>query len=198
MRLVRSAESRLARADRFVGREQELAALSGAIDEVRTGHGRLILVSGEPGIGKTRLAIECAALASELGIRVAWGRWWESSGVPAYWPWVQVICSLHETPSRERFRVPESPTPHELASLVPDLAPDSPVNVSDNVKQRRFLLFDAVSLLLKDFARSDPILLVLDDLHDADQASLQLLRFIARNLASTAILLIGTYRDAEV
>src|ERR1700747_1366336 len=86
----------------FVGRERELAELRAGLDDVSAGHGRLFLLSGEPGIGKTRLAEEICNDAAARGMRVAWGRCWEGGGAPAYWPLIQIVracvddrCSEH-------------------------------------------------------------------------------------------------------
>src|SRR6476646_9538444 len=76
---------------RFVGRKRELAEIRAAIDDARAGRGRLVLLTGEPGIGKTRLADEATNLATAKGMRVRWGRCWEGGGAPAHWPWIQVI-----------------------------------------------------------------------------------------------------------
>ena len=73
----------------FVGREREMAELRAGFEDARSGHGRLFLLSGEPGIGKTRVAHELASIANAHGARVAWGRCWEGGGAPAYWPWIQ-------------------------------------------------------------------------------------------------------------
>ena len=73
----------------FVGRERELAELRAGLGDLTTGHGHLFLLSGEPGIGKTRLADEFGRMAVAQGVRVAWGRCWEGGGAPAYWPWIQ-------------------------------------------------------------------------------------------------------------
>src|SRR5262245_14867142 len=74
-----------------VGRERELAALDSALQEAMNGRGRVCLIAGEPGIGKTRLAECVAASATGPGANVVWGRCWEGDGAPAFWPWVQVI-----------------------------------------------------------------------------------------------------------
>src|SRR4051812_13099473 len=78
----------------LVGRARELAAISAALDEALAGRGRLILLAGEPGAGKTRLADEVAGLAAGRGVAVSWGRCWESGGAPAYWPWLEVLEGL--------------------------------------------------------------------------------------------------------
>jgi AAA ATPase domain len=84
--------------ERFVGRERELAQLSGALDKIATGHGRMFMVSGEPGIGKTRLADELSALAQARGLRVIWGAMLGARGSPVYWPLNQIIRVLAERP----------------------------------------------------------------------------------------------------
>ena len=87
------------------------------------GRGRLFLISGEPGIGKTWLADEVARHAAERGMRVAWGRCWEGGGAPAYWPWVQVLRSLVVHPDRTRAR-PPLVTP-EIGQLIPELSSET-------------------------------------------------------------------------
>jgi MoxR-like ATPase len=74
----------------FVGRSEELTRLAEGLEDAIEGRGRLFLISGEPGIGKSRLADEVGALATERGVRVLWGRSWEAGGAPAYWPWVRI------------------------------------------------------------------------------------------------------------
>src|ERR1700722_4352445 len=98
----------------FVGRERELAELRHALDEARDGHGRFFVVSGEPGIGKTRLAEEIAREAAARGMLAVWGRCWEGEGAPAHWPWIQVVRSFLGAldPKRRRNLAVES----ELAS----------------------------------------------------------------------------------
>ena len=78
----------------LVGREQQLVALQDALTEVAVGDGRVVLVAGEPGIGKTRLAEEVAQQATRGGVAVAWGRCSEEQGAPPFWPWVQVLREL--------------------------------------------------------------------------------------------------------
>src|SRR5262245_64049253 len=83
--------SRQRGAGAFVGRERELAALGEVLDASISGRGQLVLVAGEPGIGKSRLAQEMAQRASGRNMLVLWGRCWEAGGAPAYWPWVQLL-----------------------------------------------------------------------------------------------------------
>ena len=193
----------------FVGRERELGELRRALDEAKSGRGRLFLISGEPGIGKTRLADELAAEAVSREMRVVWGRCWEGGGAPAYWPWIQVIRGrLNSADLAERRSVLESEHASSMvetvAQIVPELHAIAPRPLKSAMaprpapEQTQFRLFDSAATLLKDFARSQPMLILLDDLHDADYASLLMLRFIARGLASEGILIVGTHREAEV
>ena len=193
----------------FVGRRRELAELLEALEGGADSQRHLFLISGEPGIGKTRLVDEVAAGARDRGVRVVWGRCWEGEGAPAYWPWIQVLrASLSEVEPEQRRALLESEvTPHiahDVAQIVPELRPallEGPrpsATTQLDPEQARFRLFDSVTNLLKNFARSKAMLIVLDDLHDGDQASLMMLRFVARELAGASILLVGTYRDVEV
>src|SRR5215831_14460289 len=184
----------------YVGRGQELAELCAALDEV-SARGRVFLISGEPGIGKTRLADELASEARTRGFRVACGRCWEGGGAPAYWPCLQVlraILSLDDPASNardlaDRFGI-------ELVRILPELAPvDGPQDraLARESEAARFRLYDSVARLLKESARCRPMLLILDDLHDADFASLEMLRFVARAQTGAPIILLGTYREVE-
>ena len=157
----------------------------------------MFLISGETGIGKTRLADELAADAASRGMRVVWGRCWEGGGAPAYLPWVDILRTLILNETRERRR--HSALPAEIAQLIPELSSETTMpRVSADPAQARFRLFDAIATLLKQVASSAPLLIVLDDLHEADHGSLELLKFVARGLTDSRIVIVGTHRDAEV
>jgi tetratricopeptide (TPR) repeat protein len=192
-----------------VGRERELAELVSACEAGADSDAHLFLLYGEPGIGKTRLADELVARVKAGGLQVLWGQCWEGHGAPAYWPWIQVIRSFLGTldPQRLSNLAVESEIAsdiiHQVAQIIPDLRPAHSTprpSLGDKLEpsEARFRLFDAVTNLLKIGARSHPMLIVLDDLHDADEASLALLHFIARELKGASILLVATYRDVEV
>src|SRR5271168_5266429 len=193
----------------FVGRERELAELVAACESGADSDAHLFLLHGEPGIGKTRLADELISRVKALGLQVLWGRCWEGDGAPAYWPWIQVIrgfLGALDTERRRNIAVESdvaSDIIHAVAQIIPDLRPAQSAphpSASDQLEpsEARFRLFDAVTNFVKSGARSHPILIVLDDLHDADEASLALLRFMARELKGAPILIVATYRDLEV
>jgi DNA-binding SARP family transcriptional activator len=182
----------------LVGREQELAQLRAGLDGAFAGRGSLFLLVGEPGIGKSRIAEEVLDEARRRGASALVGRCWEAGGAPAFWPWVQSIRGYVEQNDLETLRtqVPEGP---ELAQIVPelaDLSSDVPTPSLDD-EGARFRLFDATARFLRAAAATRPLVLVLDDLHAADEPSLLLLRFLAGGLESSRILLIGTYRDVD-
>src|SRR5690242_11500572 len=105
----------------FFGREQELEELNGALADATAGRGRLFLLAGEAGIGKTRLASEVCERAAAAGFGVAWGRCWESGGAPAYWPWTQIVSELWREPDVGSELLPD-PEAEALAVIAPDVA----------------------------------------------------------------------------
>jgi len=166
----------------FVGRERELSELLGALEDAFSGRGRLVLLAGEPGIGKSRLADELAARASARAASVLVGRCWEAGGAPAYWPWVQALRTLDSDASEADLSPLLSETPQP--SLVES-------------EGARFRLLEAATALLHAAARDRPLLLMLDDLHAADEPSLLLLQFIARSIGDARMLVVGAYRDID-
>ena len=183
----------------LLGRDAELGALEGALGDARAGHGRLFLLVGEPGIGKTRLADELCARAP-ADVRVLWGRCWEAEGAPAYWPWISVLRPLVEEEEAPRLAAALGAGAAALATLLPELRsrlPGLPADAPGASEAARFALYDAIGRFLRAAAARAPLLLVLDDLHVADRPSLRLLSFIARGLRGARILIVGTYRDAD-
>jgi DNA-binding SARP family transcriptional activator/tetratricopeptide (TPR) repeat protein len=184
----------------FVGRQVELAQLRGALSDARAGQGRLVLVGGEPGIGKTSIARELADEAQAAGMPVLWGRVWEADGAPAFWPWVQILRAWTQTCTAQRLGEVLGPDAAVIAQLLPEVVERLPelTDPSDlEPAQARFRLFDAVTRILKRVADTHPLVLVLDDLHRADVPSLRLLQFLARELSDAYLLIIGTFRDAK-
>jgi AAA ATPase domain len=166
----------------FVGRVQELADLAAALQEAAAGRGSLVLLTGEPGIGKTRLMSELGRLAGESGLRVVAGRCWEEGGAPPYWPWTQIVRSA----GGDLERLAAGPQPGG-AGAGGGVAPEG----------ERIRLFDAVGRFLTAAAAEEPLLVTLDDVHAADEPSLLLLRYLGQALPEARVVLVASYREAE-
>ena len=184
----------------FVGRGPELAELVGGLDDALAGRGRLFLLAGEPGIGKSRLAEELIAHARARGAQVLIGRCWEAGGAPAYWPWVQSLRTYVRESDPVELHAQLGDRAAEVAQLIPDvrrLVPDLPELPSLEADGARFRLFDATAEFLRAASASRPLVILLDDLHAADASSLLLLQFLARELGLTRVLVVGAYRDVD-
>jgi tetratricopeptide (TPR) repeat protein len=140
-----------------------------------------MLVAGEPGIGKTALLSALAGDAAQRSVVVAWGQCWDDSMAPAFWPWTQVLRELGHGAN------PLSET--QLPATADQAASDGAAD--------RFALFDAVSMLLIEVAEANGLVLVLDDLHWADEATLALLSFLSRHVARSRVLIAGSFRDVD-
>ena len=184
----------------FVGRSAELARLREALDDALAGRGRLVLISGEPGIGKSSLADELVSEARRRDARVLVGRCWEAGGAPAYWPWVQSLRSYVRESDPASLRTHLGSGASELAQLLPELGelfPDLPAPLSTEGAGARFRLFDATATFLKNAAHERPLVVVLDDLHASDEPSLLLLQFLSRVLGDSGLLVVALYRDVD-
>jgi tetratricopeptide (TPR) repeat protein len=173
------------------------ASLGAAI----AGQGRVVLVSGEPGIGKTRLAEELAHHAAAEGAAVRWGRCREGSGAPAFWPWIQILRAQFAATDAGDLRAQLGTGAEEIVRLVPDLherLPDVPAVPLADDAGARFRLFDSVVGFLRACAAAQPLALIVEDLHWAQPASVELLRFLAEELQEDRILVVATYRETEV
>jgi tetratricopeptide (TPR) repeat protein len=185
----------------FVGRERELEELGIGLQDVASGRGRLFLLSGEPGIGKSRLADEAAAQARTRGLLVAWGRCWEAGGAPAYWPWVQVMRAWLRGRDAAAVTQTIGGAAESICQLLPEVAqlfPEVQAVVSVDPESARFQLFDAAASFFRSAASADPMVIVLEDIHAADTPSLLLLQFLASQMAETNLMVLATYRDIEL
>jgi DNA-binding SARP family transcriptional activator len=147
----------------FVGRERELAELVAGLDDVFAGRGRVFLLGGEPGIGKSRLAEELIGQARARGARVLVGRCWEAGGAPAYWPWLQSLRAYVRESDMAALRSQLGAGAADLAPIVPELGqhfPDLPEPPSPESEGARFRLFEAASALLLIATRDRPVVLV--------------------------------------
>jgi hypothetical protein len=170
------------------------------LDAALGGQGRLVLVAGEPGIGKTRLLQEFAAAARRVGALVLFGRCLEGAWVPPYHPFVEAITGYATQVNPTRLRADLGPAAGPLAQLVPGLRealPDLPTVAPLQPDEERLRLLDAVARFLAGLTPHGPIVLVLDDLHWADPSTLMTLRHLAHVLAPHRLLLVGAYRSDE-
>jgi DNA-binding SARP family transcriptional activator len=177
----------------LVGRDAELGRLRRAWDEARvSGHRLVVVVSGEPGIGKSRLATELARLVLADGGEVLVGHADEDSMAP-YQPFVEAL-GQHEGTTGTAARLPEA-VRSRLALLLPSAIPGATPPGSEGGELDRFHLLAAVAKLLAAMSRASPLLLVLEDLHSADRATLAMLVHLARSPERAALLVLVTARD---
>jgi DNA-binding SARP family transcriptional activator len=165
----------------LVGRDPELDHLRGRLQGAASGHGGAVVLVGEPGAGKTTLAEAAAQMAGDAGFTSAWGRCLDAASTPAYWPWSQVLQALPDGPGVARAR----------QRLDGDIEGESENSV------RQFRAYQAVATALGEAATAAPVLVVVDDLHAADDASLALLQLLAGDLHRMPALLLFTVRDTE-
>src|SRR3954470_16366623 len=196
-----AAPAAAAPSNAFLGRERELAELGAALGEALAGRGSVVLVGGEPGIGKSRLAEEAATSARSRGARLLTGRCWEAGGAPAYWPWVQALRPYVREADPGVLRESLAGGGAELVALLPELRerlPDLPDAPSDGSEGARFRLLEAAVSFLAGASSERPLAIFLDDLHAADASSLLLLRFVAAHAARSRLLIVGCFRDTAV
>jgi hypothetical protein len=173
----------------LVGREQPLLRLRRALDESVAGISRLALVSGEPGVGKTRLALEILGEAERYGVLSAVGVCWDGAGAPGMWPWVQVLRALRADLGDWGWERAGGLGHAALTRLVGTERPAGPAD---------FHLFESLLQVFVEITSERPVALLLDDVQWADPGSLALLKFLHHHAAHQPLLLIATYRADEV
>ena len=184
----------------YVGRVVERRLLERSRVQARGGAGQAVLVSGEPGIGKTRLASYAAHGANADGFAVCWGACSEDLAAP-YEPWIEVCSQLVEHAPGDVLDGYVAAHGGEIGRLARNLArrvPDAFAPQSTDPETERFLLFKAVGELLLAVARSQPLCVVLDDFHWADGQSVALLKHVSRAVEQGALMMIVTYRDSDL
>jgi len=190
----------LAESTPFVGRDEERAEMRRLMEQAIAGHGSIILIRGEPGVGKTRLAHELVLEARARGMGDQIGRCYEMEGAPPYIPYVEMMQNaMRADPAT--FRAALGENAGEVAKILPELRrvyDDIPPPLELPPEQERLYLFNSMLEFLERVTRVAPLLLVLDDLHWADDATLQLAQHIAQRQDKMALLTVITYRDIEL
>jgi class 3 adenylate cyclase/tetratricopeptide (TPR) repeat protein len=186
----------------FFGRNDELAAALDAAKRAQTeGHPEVVLLEGEPGIGKTTLAAQVARTLHADGATVLFGHCSEGMGVP-YRPWIEALTHLVEHAPQELLDTHVERHGAALSRLVPELVRRVPTaepnGGSGDADGDRYVLLEAMCALLRDAARDQIVVLVLDDLQWADAASLQVLRHVISTANPPPLLVVGTYRDTDL
>jgi len=185
----------------LAGREEEMADLRRLLDQALGGRGGMALIGGEPGLGKTRLAEEVLEEASGRGFLALTGRCYEMEGAPPYMPLVEILQTAAKVVPPEVFREALGDAAGEVARLLPELGrlfADIPVPVDMPPEQARRYLLNSLRDFFDRTSRRRPLILLLDDLHWADESTLLLLQHTAERLDEMPAVIIGTYRDVEL
>jgi predicted ATPase len=182
----------------LVGRQDELSQLEDALLSANRGEGRFVLLAGEAGIGKTRLANELTKRARKLGCDVLWGSCSEAELALPYLPFLEAVGNHLGGQDPAGVRAGLGPAAAELAQLFPQLAEGPPAAPVGDPSQAKLRLFESVVTLLELFARDRGLLLVLDDVHWADSSTRELLDYVARRLVRSRVMVLATYRSDEL
>lgn len=184
----------------LVGRQRELSLLWQRFEEAVDGHMNVALVSGEPGIGKTRLLDEIASRAEAAQACVLRGTATEAEGMPPYLPFLEALGAYIRSANSDALRSQTGDTAPILATLLPELRSrlgDLPANYPLPPEQARLRLYEAINGLLAAVASERPLLLLLDDLHWADPATFDLLCYIAAHASESHLMILGAHREGE-
>ena len=185
----------------MVGRDAERQELLGQLEDALAGHGSMVLIGGEPGIGKTRLTEEVLAEARRRGAFCLVGHCYEGEGAPPYVPFVEITEQTARAVPPAALRRVLGDGASEVVRLMPELRTmfaDIPPALELPASQQRRFFFNAYRDFVDRACRANPIAAVFEDLHWADEPTLQLLLHVAQSMTSMRLLLIGTYRDVEL
>jgi len=185
----------------FVGREQELKQLQSAFDGAISGQGALMMVVGEPGIGKTAVCEQLSTYVTLRGGKTLVGHCYEEGSLSLpYLAFVEAMRSYVLDREAEDLRKELGTGASDVARIVSEIRDKLKVEprVTESPEEDRYRLLFAVSSFLGNASSVKPMLVILEDLHDADKGTLEMLSYVSRNLSNTRLLIIGTYRDVEV
>jgi DNA-binding SARP family transcriptional activator len=180
----------------IVGREAELARMRTRLRAALRGEGQVLFVTGEAGIGKSRLVDELAAMATTHGARALVGRAYETEQILPFRPWVDALRAGHALHGMREAPAASAPARAELARLFPELSgSEAPPAIT---REGHLRLFESLDAVLGELARNQPIFIVLEDLHWADEMSTRLFAFVGRRLVERPILLVASARDEDL
>lgn len=195
----------------LIGRSAELQDLQHALAGADRGLGRLLLIEGEPGIGKTALVSDFAAQCAASGCEVHWGRAWEGGGAPPYWPFIQVLRGIAQSEGQAVIRSCMEQGAADIFGMIPEWSSEpgraSHASLDGNLQHVRFRTFDAMARFLRNLcgpAAADggavrrTRLVILEDLHAADEATIELVRFLFTELQGLRLLVVATLRPLEL
>lgn len=185
----------------LIGRQREMTLLGEQLAEAVRGHLRVVLVSGEPGIGKSSLLEEFAAYTVQTGGRVLRGSASEAEGMPPYLPFLEALGHYIQTAELDQLRTQSEATAPILTTILPELTGrlgEIKTGYALPPEQARLRLYEALGAFLAAIAQVAPLVLILDDLHWADHATLDLLCYVARHQLQARLLLVGSYREGEI
>lgn len=179
-----------------VGREDELASLRKSLEKAKEGAGRIVLVTGEPGIGKTQMLRAFADEAGEAGATVLFGLCYEEEGAPSYFPWLQIMQAAGEMTDQPELLAQLAAETEAMTASESSTA--APTNARSGLDTVRGVMYHATISRLVDCLEGRQVVILFDNLHWADAPSLKLLEFLGRVLSEHPILVVATYQDIEI
>jgi len=186
---------------KLIDRKPEMDRLRQVLTDLRAGRGRVLMITGTAGIGKTRLATELLALAEDEGCLVLVGQAAEGQGTPPLGPWIEALRRFVASSSPHVVREVIGPHAGILSRILPDLRVrpgETLLGSAVPTELEQFQLFGAITQVLVDASMRAPVVVYLDDLHVADEATARLLAYASRNTATAAVLLLGCYRPEDL
>ncbi len=185
----------------FVGRQAELSTLTDSFNATVAGQYSLVMIAGEPGIGKTALCEQLSTYVTSRGGETLWGHCYEEGSLSLpYLAFIEAIRSyvLDREPTYLKKELGSGAS--DVARIVPEISEKLNIEPREpqNPEEDRYRLLQAVSSFLASVTSLKPMCVILEDLHDADKGTLEMLSYVSRNVGNTRLLMVGTYRDVEV
>jgi hypothetical protein len=180
----------------LVGRGSDLERFRDLWRAAGRGEGSVIAVSGDHGVGKTRLARELAAIVERAGGMSLWGQGRDDGGAPGYWPWAEVITHCGDRLGSQRVRELMGSSADDIARVIPSVPiADATIRAASDppTQQARYMVFAAMRAFLERVAEERPVVVILDDLHYCDPDTLRVFEAVASDIGRSRLVLVGTY-----